>query len=108
MNFYSYHPLLVSHSNEFQRKISEHNVFEHFRNFMKIDAGGDRSLLANVKTCSSLAYIFFCLIRMKLGKRNAHNNVLSDCKFNENRRLEILLEVINEFIFLPPLISFPF
>ena len=36
MNLYSYHPLLVSHSNEFQSKMSEHNVFEHFRNFMKI------------------------------------------------------------------------
>ena len=75
---------------------------------MKIDAGGDRALLANVKTCSSLAYTFFCLIRMKLARRNAHNNVLSDCEFRENWRLEILLEVINEFLFLPPLVSFPF
>jgi hypothetical protein len=36
MNLYSYHPLLISYFNEFLSKISEHNAFWSFFNFVRI------------------------------------------------------------------------
>jgi hypothetical protein len=43
-----------------------------------------------------------------MGRRNAHNIVLGDCDFHENRHPEVLLEGRNEIVFLSPLINFLF
>jgi hypothetical protein len=73
-------------------------------NFVKIDARVAVLYLRMSKGVDPWTILFFCPIRMKLVRRNAYNNVLSDCDFHENWRPEILLEGWNEYVFLPPLL----